>query len=569
MNAPKPHRRALGQILLSQGVISEDQLRIALLEQMKSNQPVGKLLISLGFVSEATLRDALGESLGKRSVDLACAVIDASALRLVPRDLAKRYRVLPLDYDREQQRLTLASADVSDIVALDKVRALLPEGCVIETVIAGDSEIARAIDQYYGHELSIDGILNEIETGEIDYRSLAASTDEYSQPVVRLMNALLTDAVKRDASDLHFEPEQNFLRIRYRIDGILRQIRSLHKSYWPAMAVRLKVISGMNIAETRAPQDGRITLNVSGRLVDFRVSSQPTIHGENIVLRILDRQKGLVPLDRLGLDESQLDLLKLMIARPEGLILVTGPTGSGKTTTLYSILNHINSEAINIMTLEDPVEYPLGMIRQTSVAEAVKLDFANGVRSMMRQDPDVILVGEIRDAETAEMAFRAAMTGHQVYSTLHTNSSLGAVPRLQDIGILPDILAGNIIGVIAQRLVRKLCVRCRQPYPGEPHEMRLLGIAPAAPPPTLFRPVGCEACEFQGYRGRQAIMEILRMDADLDELVARRATSRELRNTALIKGFRPLAEDGLRRVLEGITSLEEIARVVDLTERMA
>ena len=568
MNSPAPHRRPLGQILIAQGVISEDQLRIALLEQMKSNQPVGKLLVSLGFISEATLRDALGESLGKKSVDLSHAIVDPEALRLVPQDLAKRHRLLPLDYNRSQHRMTVAIADVNDIVALDKLRSLTHDDLQIETVLAGESEISRAIDQYYGHELSIDGILHEIETGEIDWRSLSATSDEYSQPVVRLIDAVLTDAVKRDASDVHFEPEQNFLRIRYRIDGLLRQIRALHKSYWPAMAVRIKVMSNMNIAETRAPQDGRISLNISGRLVDFRVSAQPTIHGENVVLRILDRQKGIVPLDQVGLDDAQLDQLKLMIARPEGIILVTGPTGSGKTTTLYSVLNHINEEGINIMTLEDPVEYPMSMIRQTSVAETAKLDFANGVRSMMRQDPDVILVGEIRDADTAEMAFRAAMTGHQVYSTLHTNSAIGAVPRLLDIGVLPDIMAGNIIGVVAQRLVRKLCPHCKKPYKPEAHETRLLGLADDAPPPTLYRASGCEHCEYQGYRGRQAIMELLRMDADLDELVARRATNREIKQAALAKGFRTLAEDGLRRVREGSTSLEEVGRVVDLTERM-
>ena len=568
MNSPAPHRRPLGQILIAQGVISEDQLRIALLEQMKSNQPVGKLLVSLGFISEATLRDALGESLGKKSIDLSHAIVDPAALRLVPLDLAKRHRLLPLDYNRTQHRMTVAIADVNDIVALDKLRSLTHDDLQIETVLAGESEIARAIDQYYGHELSIDGILHEIETGEIDWRSLAASSDEYSQPVVRLIDAILTDAVKRDASDVHFEPEQNFLRIRYRIDGLLRQIRALHKSYWPAMAVRIKVVSNMNIAETRAPQDGRISLNISGRLVDFRVSAQPTIHGENVVLRILDRQKGIVPLDQVGLDDAQLDQLKLMIARPEGIILVTGPTGSGKTTTLYSVLNHINEEGINIMTLEDPVEYPMAMIRQTSVAESAKLDFANGIRSMMRQDPDIILVGEIRDADTAEMAFRAAMTGHQVYSTLHTNSAIGVIPRLLDIGVLPDIMAGNIIGVVAQRLVRKLCPHCKKPYKPEAHETRLLGLADDAPPPTLYRASGCEHCEYQGYRGRQAIMELLRMDADLDELVARRATNREIKQAALAKGFRTLAEDGLRRVREGSTSLEEVGRVVDLTERM-
>jgi general secretion pathway protein E/type IV pilus assembly protein PilB len=568
MNSPNPHRRPIGQILISQGVISEDQLRIALLDQMRSNQPVGKLLVSLGFVSEATLRDALGESLGQKSVDLAHAIVDPAALRLVPRDLAKRHTLLPLDYAPEQRRLTIAIADINDIVALDKLRAQVPHELLIDTLLAGESEIARAIDQYYGHELSIDGILHELETGEIDYRSLANSMDEYSQPVVRLIDALLTDAVKREASDIHFEPEASFLRIRYRIDGILRQIRALHKSYWPAMAVRVKVMSGMNIAETRAPQDGRISLNISGRPVDFRVAAQPTIHGENVVLRILDRQKGIVPLDQLGLDELQLDMLKLMIARPEGIIMVTGPTGSGKTTTLYSVLNHINDEGQNIMTLEDPVEYPMAMIRQTSVAEAAKLDFANGIRSMMRQDPDVILVGEIRDAETAEMAFRAAMTGHQVYSTLHTNSAVGAIPRLLDIGILPDIMAGNIIGVVAQRLVRRLCPHCRKPYTAQPHERRLLGMDRQGPAPVLYRPGGCELCDFQGYRGRLAIMELLRIDADLDELIARRATTREVRNAALAKGFRPLAEDGLRRVLDGSTSIEEVGRVIDLTERM-
>jgi len=349
---------------------------------------------------------------------------------------------------------------------------------------------------------------------------------------------------------------------------MLRQVRSLHQSYWPAMAVRIKVMSGMNIAETRAPQDGRISLTMRGRQIDFRASAQPTIHGENIVLRILDRQKGLVPLEGLGLTERQLDQLKLMIARPEGIILVTGPTGSGKTTTLYSVLNHINSEGVNIMTLEDPVEYPMTLVRQTSVAEASKLDFANGIRSMMRQDPDIILVGEIRDAETAEMALRAAMTGHQVYSTLHTNSSIGAIPRLLDIGILPDIMAGNIIGIVAQRLVRRLCPQCKTPYQAEVLEARLLGGTDQSPRPVIFKPCGCERCEFQGYRGRLAIMEILRLNADLDELIARRCTVREIRQMADSQGFVALADDGLRRVLDGSTSLEELGRVVDLTDRM-
>src|SRR5256884_7234396 len=334
------------------------------------------------------------------------------------------------------------------------------------------------------------------------------------------------------------------------------------------MAVRLKVMAKMNIAETRAPQDGRISGTMSGRVVDSRVASLPTTHGENLVLRIPDRQKGIVPLDKLNLDETQLELLKRMIARPEGIILVTGPTGSGKTTTLYSILNHINSDGINVMTLEDPVEYPMTLIRQTSVAEAAKLDFANGIRAMMRQDPDVILVGEIRDHETAEMAFRAAMTGHQVYTTLHTNSAVGAFPRLLDIGILPAILAGNIIGILAQRLVRRLCRTCRQSYDPDARERRLLGIG-ASDQATLFRAVGCEQCDYQRYRGRRGILELLKIDPGIDALIARRATARAILAAARAQGFKTLADDGARLVRQGATSLDELMRVVDLTERMA
>ena len=560
-------KRHIGQILISQGILTEDQLRIALLEQIKSKLPVGKLLVNLGFVSEATLRDALSEKLGLQSVDLSQIIIDSQAMKLVPRDFALRHHIFPMALDRDRGTLIVALSDINNIVAMDQLRARLRGELELESRLAGDTEISRAIEQYYGHELSIDGILHEIETGEIDYQSLAGAGEQYSQPVVRLIAALLADAVEKNASDIHFEPEQNFLRIRYRIDGVLRQIRSLHKTYWPAMAVRIKVLAKMNIAETRAPQDGRISLSLSGRQVDFRVASQATSHGENVVLRILDRQKGIVPLDGLGLESSQLDLLKRMISRPEGIILVTGPTGSGKTTTLYSILNHINSDTVNIMTMEDPVEYPMTLIRQTSVNDAAKMDFANGIRSLMRQDPDVILVGEIRDEETAIMAFRAAMTGHQVYSTLHTNSAVGAFPRLLDTGVTPEVMAGNMIGIVAQRLIRRLCKHCRQPYTATSAECRLLGVK-VERPPTVYRAVGCDHCEYQGYRGRLAIMEILKLDVDIDELVARRATAREMQLAAIAKGFRTLADDGARRVLEGTTTLDELMRVVDLTDRM-
>ncbi|MCW5605297.1 MAG: type II/IV secretion system protein, partial [Burkholderiales bacterium] len=401
----------------------------------------------------------------------------------------------------------------------------------------------------------------------IDYESLqTAGGDQYTQPMVRLVNALLVDAVKRGASDIHFEPEYAFLRIRYRIDGVLETVRSLHKTYMPGITVRLKVVSDMNIAETRAPQDGRLSLTLNGRPIDFRVSTQPTIYGENIVLRVLDREKSIISLDRMNLTRSTLDKLHLMLARPEGILIVTGPTGSGKTTTLYSLLSQVNDETVNIMTLEDPVEYPLTLMRQTSVSEVARMDFANGIRSIMRQDPDIILVGEVRDKETAEMAFRAAMTGHQVFTTLHTNSALGAFPRLLDIGILPDIMAGNIIGVIAQRLVRVLCPQCREAYAPTPEERALLGPK-AESVSYLYRAAGCKHCDNKGYKGRSAIMELLVMDSDMDELVARRATARELRAAAMEKGYRPLAEEGLQRVIDGTTSLLEVARAVDLTGR--
>ena len=569
-----PRTERIGELLIAKGVVSEDQVRIALTEQRRRPEPLGRILVRFGFATEGVIRDVLAGVLGYDSVDLSKVLIDGGVVRRVPREIARRYRVLALTLDAAPPRLTVATADPFNVIAMDQVRALFEAGTEIRAVLAGEVEIDKAIERFYGHELSVDGILREIETGEIDPRSLEAAGDEYSQPVVRLVDALLSDAVRRGASDLHFEPAHEFLRIRYRIDGVLRQIRSLHRDHWAAIAVRLKVMASMNIAERRAPQDGRISLSVAGREIDFRVSSLPTIHGENIVLRVLDRHQGIVALDRLGLHDDALATLRLMMARPEGLILVTGPTGSGKTTTLYSMLSHLDTESVNIMTLEDPVEYPLGRVRQTLVNEAARLTFAAGVRSLLRQDPDVILIGEIRDAETAEMAFRAAMTGHQVYSTLHANSAAGAVARLVETGVSPSAMAGNIIGIVGQRLVRKLCRHCRAPYEPARLERRILGLDGdagldgEARTPPVHRAAGCGRCEHQGYRGRLALLELLRFDAGIDEAVSRGATTRELSTAASANGFRTLAEDGVRRVLEGLTSLEEVSRVVDLTGRV-
>ncbi len=562
-NAP----RRIGDLLVEQRIITPDQLKIALTEQKKTQEQLGKILVNLGFVSEAVMRDLLGQSLGQSSVDLSRLVVDSEAVQMIPKNLARRHTLLPISFDKSTNTLFVAMADTFNVLAIDQLGAILGSHIKVKPLLAGDAEIINAIDNVYGYDLSLDGILHEIETGEIDYQSLSSNRDQYSQPLVRLVDALLADAVKREASDIHFEPEKGFLRIRYRIDGVLQQIRSLHKNYWSAIAVRLKVMAGLNIAETRIPQDGRMSLTLSGRSIDFRVSVQPTVYGENIVLRILDSQKGIVALDQLGLSDENLNTLHLMIARPEGIILITGPTGSGKTTTLYSLLNHLNSEAVNIMTLEDPIEYVLGQVRQSAVNEAVKLDFANGIRSMMRQDPDIILVGEIRDEETAEMAFRAAMTGHQVYSTLHTNSAIGAIPRLHDIGILPDIMAENIIGIVGQRLVRKLCPQCKQAYSPNEIQRQLLDL-PANKEVTLYHSGYCNQCNQRGYKGRLALMEILRIDESLQDRIAHRATTYDIKQHASRMGFRTLAQDAIRRVLEGVTSLEEVSRVVDLTSRL-
>jgi general secretion pathway protein E/type IV pilus assembly protein PilB len=537
MNEPAAQASAppvrLGDRLIRLGLITEDQLRIALVEQKTTGKPLGEALLALGFTTEEAMRSALADKLGEQAISLKGIVANPAALALIPKTLAKRHNLFPVSLDARTNELVIACANPNDIVAVDQITALLAGGPRLQWRLASSAEILPAIEQFYGHELSIDGILQELETGTIDLVSLTQ--------------------------------EPQFLRIRYRIDGVLRQVRSLHVRYWSSMVVRLKVMAGMNIAETRAPQDGRISLSISGRQVDFRSAVQPTIHGENFVLRILDRKRGIVPMNGLGLSDEQFNTLQLMLSRPEGIMLVTGPTGSGKTTTLYSILGHLNQEGVNIMTLEDPVEYPMPMIRQTSLSDAVKMDFAEGIRSMMRQDPDIILVGEVRDHDTAEMAFRAAMTGHQVFSTLHTNSAIRSIPRLIDLGIKPDVLAGNVIGIVAQRLLRTLCPACKAPHDPSPIERQLLGLKPGESC-QLYLPVGCPACEHLGYKGRMSILELLKFDAALDELVTQRASLKVMTDYVRQQGFVTMAEDGMRRVREGRTTIEEVGRVVDLTE---
>lgn len=559
MNAPIP----IGQILTSARLIGADQLRIALHEQQQRKRPLGRLLVELGFVSDTALRDALATHYGHPSVDLGDTLADPDALARVPRALAQRHRLLPLHYDHASQTLTIAAANADDIVAQDRLRAELGPGIRVELRLAADAELSRAIDRHYGQPAAIDDIVHEIEQRDARSELWGGNATSDGQAIVRLVDAMLADAAARGASDLHFEPEAGFLRIRQRIDGTLRQVRALHKSFWPELAVRLKVMAGLDIAESRCPQDGRISITLAGRPIDFRVATQPTLHGENIVLRVLDREKGIVPLNALGLTDGQRAILDRILARPEGLTLVVGPTGSGKTTTLYSILNHLNAEAVNIMTLEDPVEYPLAQLRQTSVGEASRLDFADGVRALLRQDPDILLIGEIRDTDTARMALRAALTGHRVFSTLHANSVAGALQRLVDIGLRTDMLAGSLGGIIAQRLVRRLCPDCRTETTAGQDDCRLLGLDPASLH-RIFHPVGCPACDFRGYRGRLAIMELVRIDPALDELIHEGASLGRVRTALRARGHVSLADDGIRRVLDGSTSIAELTRVVDL-----
>jgi len=560
----------LGEKLLNKGLISKDQLETALTEQ--KNQPKGKkkmlgaVLIDMGFITESTLGEVLTESSGVKIFDIKKTVLDPNLIQKVPKDVAMRSKAVPVAM--EDGAVRVAITDIYNILAIDQIRKYFPRTLKIVPVYAPESDLLEIIDQYYGYETSISGILREIETGISDKdKQINGEMDGYINPTVRLVDAILVDAIKRGASDIHLEPEGNFVRLRYRIDGKLIQVRSFHKDYWPAVVVRIKIMSGMNIAETRNPQDGRTSYFVLGRDIDFRVATHPTVFGENIVLRILDKRKSLVPLEQLGLSEKNEILLRKLLKRPEGIIIVTGPTGSGKTTTLYSILNLINEVDVNIMTLENPVEYQLSMIRQSDIKEDKGMDFVDGIKSLMRQDPDIIFVGEVRDEATASMAIRAAMTGHKVFTTLHTNDAVGAIPRLVDIGIPPHLLGGSLICVIAQRLLRKLCLNCRQADHITEEESKIYRVDPSRKI-RIFRRKGCEECMHTGYKGRIAVHEIFPCDKGLDELISTGASRRTMVQYAAEKGFVPMVNDGIKKALAGITDLDELIRTVDMTERL-
>lgn len=554
-----------GDKLIARGIISEDQLNVALQEKKVSGKLLGEVLVDLGFLDEETLSVFLAEASGFDVFDPGHTVIDNEVLALIDKNTAMKHQVLPISVTEEEAMVVMA--DPYDVVAMDTLRKFLPKGLRVQPLVATATVLYETIENAYGYASSINDILAEIEEGGgANEEDIAMLTEEeaYSHPIVRLVNAIVAEAVKWGASDLHFEPEENFVRVRCRRDGVLVTTQTLHKNHWSAIAQRLKIMSDMNIADKLSPQDGRFNLVMGSKEADFRVSSLPTVHGENIVLRVLDQSASIMPMEKLGFSELNRDLIKKSLARPEGIIIVTGPTGSGKTTSLYSMLNEINDVQVNIQTLEDPVEYSLPMIRQTPVREGV-LSFADGIKALLRQDPDIIFIGEIRDKTTAEMALKASMTGHQVFTSLHTNDSFGAIPRIFDLGLKPGMVAGAIISVFAQRLARRVCQDCKEAYKPNEKECKYLGVDPKDPP-EIYRAKqgGCPSCEGLGYKGRVAVVEILMFDEDLDNLVAKGASKGELKELAVEKGFKSMADDGILKILEGVTTLEALSKVVNV-----
>lgn len=544
--------RDLAEKLLADKRLAPNELNIALAELKRGGGLLHTHIARLGLMSESILRDIRAGLLQMPVVDIAAQRPDPAAEILLSGSLAKHHRILPVARSSSGQVL-LAVSDPHDLIAIDQVSAYLRTKGVtqVKLGLASEVDLHREIDRVFGERITVESII---------------ATGGKEPPVDKIVEAILQMAYDSEASDVHFEPDEYFLRVRMRIDGVLRQTHLLHSSIWAGLAVKLKVLAGMNIAENRAAQDGRFSTRLGINDIDFRAACLPTAHGENIVLRLLDKNKNIVPFKRVDISDHARRCIEALMAKPEGIVLVTGPTGSGKTTTLYSVLSEVSTESVNVMTLEDPIEYPLPLIRQTQVTE--KIGFAEGVRALMRQDPDIILVGEIRDHETAEMAFRAAMTGHQVFATLHTNSALAAVQRLRDIGVSPDILAGNMIGVIGQRLSRKLCKHCKTPHLVSPHEQQLLGIASSEVANSrIYKAVGCANCSQSGYRGRFVLMEVLVFDEKMDELIAGNASPPEMARHAREAGFVSLREDAIRRILSGDTTIEEVSRVVSLTKR--
>lgn len=564
-----PPKKRLGELLQESNLITHSQLEEALKVQKDSGERLGKVLIELGYVTEQDIINVLEFQLGIKQVTVIADDLDPETVKLIPEALARRHMVVATKLTG--RTLTVAMVDPLNVVAIDDLR--LATGYEIEPVIASESDIEKAIQKIYGMgQLPQEALYQLEDSGEVPSRreiDLDQLTESLSgeAPVVRIVNTLIQQAVQVKASDIHVEPQEDKVRIRFRIDGMLREIMNLPRGSLASLVSRIKIMAEMDIAEKRLPQDGRIQIKLKNRHIDLRVSSLPTVFGEKIVMRILDKANVLVDLDRLGFQQDILKQYRKLISRPYGMILVTGPTGSGKTTTLYATLSEINTMEKNILSIEDPVEYILEGINQTGINPKAGLTFASGLRSILRQDPDVVMVGEIRDSETAQIAVRAATTGHLVFSTLHTNDSAGSVTRLVDMGVEPFLVASSVIAVLAQRLVRMICPYCREKYevPNDAPERLFLGI-PAGEKLELYRARGCSSCDRTGFSGRTAIHELLVLNSDLRELIIGKTSSEEIKKAAMARGMLTLREDGIQKALQGITTLDEVMRVAFMGE---
>jgi type IV pilus assembly protein PilB len=555
--------KQLAEILLEQGIVSQEQLDQAQAEQTATGKRLGRILIDMGLVKEQDLVAALASQIGLRFVDLSDTAVDATASALLPEQVARKYRALPIGY--EEDKLVVAMADPANLFALDDIRTIT--GMDVQPVVATAADIEAAIRKYSHFDESVETVVSEASAAADDdvlelERLAQSAVDE--GPIVKMVNLLITQAIGDRASDIHIEPSERDVRIRYRVDGVLHEVMRSPKNVQAGLISRLKVMADINIAERRIPQDGRISLNVGGKSVDLRVATLPTVFGEKVVIRVLDKSSVLLRLEDLGFLEEAYKSFEVAFTKPYGAILVTGPTGSGKSTTLYATLNQINSPERNIITVEDPVEYRLAGINQVQVNNRAGLTFASALRSILRADPDVVLIGEVRDRETAVIAIEAALTGHLVLTTLHTNDAPSSLPRLVEMGVEPYLAASAIDCVVAQRLLRKLCVKCKERYKPDQPELEQAGYPEFLwdDIDELFRPVGCSVCAKTGFRGRLGIYEIMPVSEDIERMVVERASSDEIKRSAAGDGMIQLREDGLEKVRTGVTSIQEVLRVV-------
>jgi type IV pilus assembly protein PilB len=568
--ASRPPKR-LGERLLEAGYISQTQLDLALREQKRRGGLIGQVLVGLGFVPQEIISAFVAKESETKVVNVNRCVIDKAVLQLVPFDTAKRLKALLLS--RENGALTVALADPCDVVAIDTLQQLT--GLAIEVVSAPERDILNCLELHYGTGDSIEQSIEQAmdEQGLDEARTVRRQLGEVNAaeagvdaPIIRLVDQIIARAVSLRASDIHFEPEEKTMRIRMRIDGILYQDVLVPKSMQSPVIARLKIMASLDVTEQRLPQDGRATVYAGRREINLRVSSLPTAHGENLVLRILDSAAQGVNLLGLGFAPRDYESFCEAVHRPHGVVLVTGPTGSGKTTTLYAVLKEITSLEVSTFTLEDPIEYRIPLIRQTQIKEEIGLTFGVGLRALLRQDPDVILVGECRDTETATLMVRAALTGHLVFSTLHTNDAAGAIPRLIDMGVEPYLLPASLVAVLAQRLVRTICPDCKCPVEDPATVFAELKLEPPAGEPLrLWKGAGCRECKQSGYRGRQAIFELMTLDHRFHDPIVRRAGAPEYFRLAREKGMHSMFEDGLRQVLAGNTTIEEVLEATRAT----